>query len=150
MNRKIKFRGVASNDVFSDDTAKPICKKGDIVYGHLIYMGDTPWIVGDLIEVDAEYTMLEQWVKVDEGTESQYTGIEDKNGVEIFDGDIVNWHAFDWQGGDINGVGKVVIEDIGPTIDGDKHMLIDTSYFEDNCIEVIGNTYQNPELLELA
>lgn len=71
----------------------------------------------------------------------QYTGIKDKNGKEICEGDVVEgWKESSWH----DGKSKVfkVVERIGDTANFniDKHEM-------ENC-EVIGNIYKNPELLE--
>jgi uncharacterized phage protein (TIGR01671 family) len=77
----------------------------------------------------------------------QFTGLHDKNGKEIYEGDIMQ-HKFDerlfnWLISFDDGA--FVLQNIG--VDGylmDKIRLTQTS-----CIEriVIGNIYENPELL---
>ena len=68
----------------------------------------------------------------------QYTGLKDKNGVEIFEGDIV---TVPW-------TGECILVELGPD-DGNFHYLV-TNY--DNryppAFEVIGNIHENPELLK--
>jgi hypothetical protein len=73
----------------------------------------------------------------------QYTGLEDKNGIEIYEGDICengDWeedaHCYrtwndvvEWKDGDAGFSGTY------PNVDGMK-------------CEVIGNIYENPELLK--
>ena len=79
----------------------------------------------------------------------QYTGFKDKNGVEIYEGDIVCfWHKTNPYGVR-KLLAKVIFENVSFTI---RHI---SDNFLDGLItlesgdefEVIGNIYENPELL---
>lgn len=67
----------------------------------------------------------------------QYTGLKDKNGVEIYEGDIV-------KGNYLRGIGEIKWNDKFCKFDISHRMNISPS----DEFEVIGNIYENPELLE--
>ena len=74
---------------------------------------------------------------IDDETVGQFTGLTDKNGVKVFEGDIVR--IFD--GEYFSGVIKYSNEQGSFTVD-------DTSlHYWISDIEVIGNIHDNPELL---
>ena len=84
--------------------------------------------------------------RVDPETVGQYTGLKDKNGVRIFEGDIVRY-------GDT--IHQVVFEQRNTTAYfGLVYSKIETmpfGHYQDlKQIEVIGNIHDNPELLETA
>lgn len=91
-------------------------------------------------------------------TVMQYTGLKDKNGVEIYEGDVVNMHYF-YEAGGMNGTYESEAEIIGTiayrpdfavfvVADKERDYPI-TEYCQEPTeeLEVIGNIYENPELL---
>ena len=76
----------------------------------------------------------------DEDTFMQYTGLKDKNGKEIYEGDVVRKHlqAIDEKKWCIALEVDVHFDCYCDCTSSDKHL----SY------EIIGNIYENPELLE--
>ena len=99
---------------------------------------------------------------VDPSTVGQYTGLKDKNGKEIYEGDVVQQRVEHWKLGDedvsgyIRGVVAiypskgVCIKNTWLHPDGDEEPIeLETPkrLYRRLC-EVIGNIHDNPELLE--
>lgn len=97
--------------------------------------GDGTWLSDEELNV----------VKVIPESVGQYTGLTDKNGTKIFEGDIVRWTD---SAGTTNNF--VVIWDNHKAM----FYLHSCGYSVDLCdccakeLTVIGNTYDNPELLK--
>lgn len=130
-------------------------KNGDWVYGLIerIYDERFPNIPSSMID---QYGVSN--IDVDYKTISEYTGLTDKNGKKIFDGDIVKcydknvdesffaiimfgnpngFYNYGWQ---LKPIGKTDFNvDILCWVD-----MEDTGAY----IEIIGNIFENPELLE--
>ena len=117
--------------------------------------GFNEWVQG-LIVSPCEKTMCELkqtnpnviWL-VDAETVGQYTGLTDKKGQKIFEGDILFYEY-----GDLKKRGFVFYFDIGAKFgikenDGhDNLSLLHDTQVKDWNIKVIGNIHDNPELLK--
>ena len=90
----------------------------------------------------------------------QYTGLKDKNGKEIYEGDIVNCHYFYESLGEHLGVcesekvitGEIAMQELGLWIETnteeDSGYLVWFNGLHEESFEIIGNIHENPELLK--
>lgn len=119
--------------------------------GKRVYNGE--WLAGDLLANKYERPNIcpigdVNCYPVIPETVGQYTGIKDKNGEKIFEGDIVKYSTtceiftVAWHGS----FAEFVISELqkpNKATRGSKNMYLVNRY-----CEVIGNIYDNPELLE--
>lgn len=82
--------------------------------------------------------------EVDPETVGQYTGLKDKNGKMIFEGDIIHYDTL----GPYSGP-EYYIHHVGPVIFSDQCFL-PLSYCVLDTLEVVGNIYDNPEMCKEA
>lgn len=92
---------------------------------------------------------LADWIpiRVKKETVGQYTGLTDKNGKKIFEGDIVKYYCGDW-----DKKGRTYVVDWNEEWNAWNPILdvrpIEAYPLLDNTCEVIGNIFDNKELWE--
>jgi len=134
--REIKFRGKRVDN-------------GEWVYG--FYIGPVSTDNQSIVYADKENYYCQDEVIPE--TVGQYTGLKDKNGVEIYEGDIVTacWYDYEEPNHDMTGIVEFTEGWMSYWIaDYDKKEFSELNgqgYYHWT-IEVIGNIYDNPELME--
>lgn len=133
--REVLFRGrtVSESEYFDDGEwieGFYTCFNGE---EHRIYTGYAETDCGDYYP---------DWFNVVPETVGQYTGMEDKHGNKIFEGDII---YRDWFGGETY---QVIYDDLYGAFFGEKANGGFTTFNKDGeFFEIIGNIYDNPELM---
>lgn len=145
MNRHILFRAKRKDNGewvygYYATQSNHACFQSELKYTSFILKDEfMDWGLGGL----AEYEVIPESV-------GQFTGLTDKKGKKIFEGDIVRYETIDRNGYD--GIYKVVFEDRnGCGYFGIAYCDIETCCFcysvPASQMEVIGNIYDNLELL---
>jgi len=145
MSREIKFRAKVADSDYENE------KQSDMIGSFVHFTG----FIG--LENDIGYVeQLEEihgvgWFDVDLKTLGQYTGLKDKNGKEIYEGDIVDYlgdielansnvlRVIEYKDEEACFVARLPIGDYS----SDKAV-----YLNEHDFKVIGNIYENLELLE--
>ncbi len=95
-------------------------------------------------------------VTVDPSTLGQFTNRLDKNGKEIWEGDIVSWTRNEWVGlgtsdekwSEVTSIGKIVFLDTGFWVDKESMGWEGEELWNWDKLMVIGNVFENPELIK--
>jgi len=121
MNREIRFRAFFKGEMFQLDQITTSAKAWTCENGRgvsLIYQSNIPVM--------------------------QFTGLSDKNGREIYEGDICETYTVD----DGKLIDKVIFERGSFLFQCDKKLSLPIGEYKTDYIEVIGNIYETPQLLK--
>ena len=160
MTREIKFRGKAA-DVEQPSSGK-MHKAGEWVYGNLCGHPDKIEIE-EVIRMSSKYWHIPSTI-IDPNTVGQFTGLHDKNGKEIYEGDILVRRVINDGCGThdkeplevvfMNGAFGIRL-DRGKVYEEFEWICKEHSWSSMGAsgetkyeYEVIGNIYDNPELLK--
>lgn len=132
-----RYRGLSSDEN----------SKGEMQYGYLIADGEQDFIINEVIEANEQYITIGSWCPVYPKTIGQSTGLFDKNGKEVFVGDVIKctrgclhevYIEKEYGGTYIGGMPAIYLKGIrkGYAWTGDE--------------VIIGNIYENTELLEVT
>lgn len=120
--------------------------RGNWHIGLLAHVGNA-WYISNKVGIATAYEVIPETI-------GQYTGLTDKNGRKIFEGDIIKSHGNDSY---VIKYGEYIPQNYclaryydKPTIgfyayDGERCFQLSTN---SRCYEVIGNIHDNPELAE--
>lgn len=100
---------------------------------------------GSFINVSSTHYSFSEIYPADKFIPLQFTGLLDKNGKEIYEGDVLNYGDYTDGSGPCN---HIVTWKDGGFITNEISTNEDFT-FVDPCGEVIGTIYENPELLRL-
>ena len=120
------------------------------------FIVDSCWCYSGSVDDEgyAKFEYLNAYEVIPE-TVGQYTGLTDKNGKRIFEGDIVAWNNEELD--DIDGLpfeDELSVVQFCEERKGYINRGIDIEFVDDfvgfdkNCYRVIGNIHDNPELLK--
>ena len=116
----------------------------------ILYRGkrvkDGKWVEGLLTKdikghIRIQYNPRNFSVVVNPETVGQFTGMTDKNGTKIFEGDIIKWIDSDGN----NRIDKVLFSNGGFHL---CNIYYNIEGYKGNSLEVIGNIHDNPDLLK--
>lgn len=138
--RKLKFRA------WDDHAKKWLCGYGYPSIGGFSMFGEV-MMMGEWSEIITRFILNQYDRKPEDLVVEQYTGLQDKNGREIYEGDIVRNGGFictvDYEAGAFQ---LVAIETLD---EGCWDLLFDLCRCGQlGLVEVIGNVHENPELLQ--
>nr|DAY13860.1 MAG TPA: YopX protein [Caudoviricetes sp.] len=131
-----KFRGLSIDEK----------SKGEWQYGYLIEDDGQAFIINEVIEANEQYITIGSWCPIDKNTVSQSTCLHDKNGKEVFVGDIIKctrgcphevYLEKEYGGTYVGGMPAVYLKGIKE------------GYAWTGAEEILGNIYENPEMLEV-
>lgn len=127
--REIKFRG------------KHLDIGGDWKYGNLVICENGDCLIGTCKEYGPEARYMRNQVYPD--SVGQYTGLKDSEGTEIYEGDILESVAFGSEE-----IGKVIYSEDDAMFELEMDgVILNFSNEDSKSWTVIGNLYENPELL---
>lgn len=131
-----KYRGLSSDEN----------SKGKMQYGYLIADGEQGFIINEVIEANEQYITIGSWCPVYPKTIGQSTGLFDKNGKEVFVGDVIKctrgcphevYLEKEYGGTYVGGMPAIYLKGIKE------------GYAWTGAEEILGNIYENPGLMEV-